>query len=163
MDTYCCGITKERKRCKRYVPIKDLCHQHTNQNLTRKDWVEYWSILNDKEIVVLPTLQYSEEYIEKYIEKYEESSCFPHSLYKGYKTYLTKELSLMKIDVLIDLINEFIGIDHIWIAIGELDKFPTIDVVGLNCKHKLKKASIYCVKIGKVYRRSNLESQRLIP
>nr|QBK92832.1 MAG: hypothetical protein LCPAC401_04700 [Pithovirus LCPAC401] len=61
------------------------------------------------------------------------------------------------------MINEFIGMNYIWIVIGIRDKLLTIDVVGMDCKHKLKKpSSIYCVKIGKVYERSNLESQRII-
>nr|QBK93897.1 MAG: Zn-finger protein [Pithovirus LCPAC406] len=158
MSIFCLGITKERKRCKRYVPNRDYCHHHTKQNLTSKDWVEYWSILNDKEIVVLSTLQYSEEYLWKH----KNSRFFAHYIYKDYKTCLTKELSPIHIDILIDLINEFIGINYIWIAIGELDRFPIIDFVGMDCKHKLKKASIYCAKIGKVYERSHFESQRII-
>ncbi len=50
----------------------------------------------------------------------------------------------------------------IWIAIGQYYGSLTIDVVGVNCEHMMKEASIYCLKIGKVYERSNLESQKVI-
>nr|QBK93294.1 MAG: Zn-finger protein [Pithovirus LCPAC403] len=158
MSAFCFGITEERKRCMRYGSNEGLCHQHTNQNLTIEDWVDYWSIINHDEVIVLPELQY-----DKYIsEKYKESLSYPHYLYKGHSTYLTRELSPIKINVLNDLINKFIGIDYVWIAINEVHWIPTVDVVGMDCKHELKNASIYCVKIGKVYKRCHLESQKII-
>ncbi len=189
MIIYCYGITKKKKRCKRYGPNNGYCHQHINQDLTgrptcfalntrgircmmsdysdnkcrlhntwRLDLASYWSIINDNEVIISNTLQRAEEYFEKH----ERSNVSSHHFCKGHGTYLYRRYSPIKIDVLIDLINEFIGMNYIWIAIGQRYKLSDIDVVGMDCKHTLEKASIYCVKIGKVYERSNLESQLII-
>ncbi len=182
MKTQCLGITKKKKRCKRYASNNGYCHQHTDQDLSDKclsldirgvrcmipkhfdnkcslhmwnpNWKEHLLAINHKE-VLLTTLGN----MEVYFNKHRESKIFPRHCYN---TYLTKEVSLTRIDVLIDLINEFIGIDYIWIVIGQRYGSLSIDIVGVDCEHNMKKASIYYVKIDKVYERSNLESRRII-
>nr|QBK92831.1 MAG: Zn-finger protein [Pithovirus LCPAC401] len=187
-------MKKKKRECKGHRKYNGYCNHHTDQDLTGRptcialntrgvrcmmpkegkyenqcilhSWhsayssVRYWSIFNDKEIVISPTIQHA----EIYLEKHENSNVFPQTWCKKYETYLEKEVSLTKMDVLIDLINEFIGIDYIWIAIGKLFQFGSlaIHVVGTDCKTELGDASMYCVKIGKVYKRSNLESQKII-
>ncbi len=151
----CVALNSRGIRCVMSDYLNDKCRLH---NTWRLDLTVYWSIVNDKEIVTLSALQHAEDYCEKH----EKRHCFFHHQHKGHEAYLTKEVSLTKVDVLINLINEFIGRNYIWIAIGKRYKLLSIDVVGVDCKHKLEEASIYCVKIGKVYERSHLESQRII-
>ena len=108
----CMAINTKGDKCVLPEDYENKCHIH----LWRSDWATYWSIINDKEIVMSPTLQHYREYTDKHIG----STFRPFALYKkNYHTYLTKDISLTKIDVLIDLINEFIGRDYLWIAMGK--------------------------------------------
>nr|QBK93895.1 MAG: Zn-finger protein [Pithovirus LCPAC406] len=183
----CYGTTLKEEHCKRPGPNNGYCYQHTNQDFTgrptcvaintrgvrcmlpkysdnkctlhvyKSDWTKRWSILNDKTIVVLPTLWK----VEDYIEKHENSSVHPHYWYENQEKYLTKEVSLTKIDALTDLINEFAGKDHIWITIGSHFNLPYIDVFQVDPHFQYSEAFIYCVKIGKVYEMCNIENQRI--
>ncbi len=184
--TQCYGITLKEEKCEKYGSYNGYCHKHTNQDLTTRptcvalntrgvrcmlpdhandkcrlhllgvDWTKHWSIFNDETIVVLSTLWQAEDYFERH----EVSSIHPHPWFKSQKIYLTKEVSSMKIDVLIDLINEFAGKDYIWISIDNHAIFSYICIIQVDCDFKCPKNSIYCLKIGKIYEMCHLENQK---
>nr|QBK93295.1 MAG: Zn-finger protein [Pithovirus LCPAC403] len=131
----------------------------TETQKERRDRTTHWSIIYGNTLIVLTTFQHVDEYCYEHIN----SRIVIHSCYKeNHGAHLTKKVSPVKIDVLIDLINEFIGIGYIWIVIGQRYGSLAIDVVGVDCKHVMKEASIYYVKINKVYERCHLESQWII-
>lgn len=189
--TQCYGTTLKKKRCKKSGPNNGYCHHHITQDLSTRPIcttltsrgvrctlpecntynacelhissmrnTNAWVIKNNKTIVVFNRFQKMEDYLQRSKHNFIIHRQF---FYEQSHDHLTKEVSPTKIDVLINLINKFIGTNYVWIAVGLHLRMRTVEIVKVNCKHDLKNASIYCLEIAEIYNICDLSSQIVIP
>ncbi len=143
----CHGIRKDRSRCRLVFNMiieendklflnKEYCFMHMPM-LRESCWVQrksYWIIeLMDRSVRgVFTSLEKAENFAEYLQRTYNKFITLRLDTKFKEEYYLTEDLSLLKVICLIDLINEFIGKDRIWIV----DK--PLTVVDFDCDNETK-------------------------